>query len=77
MTGWPAWDTSRPAELVRYIQIDDLHTVMPDGAVLPGRSATPPDLRLRQVFDAFAAAGTDYVDESFRTTGLQEIRPPD
>ncbi|KOX33455.1 hypothetical protein ADK67_06135 [Saccharothrix sp. NRRL B-16348] len=78
MTDWPLWDQSVPEDLLRYVQTGTLPSVMPEGAVLPGRSAAPPEIRLRRVFDAFAAAGTDYADESFAGTGrYQHIRPPD
>ncbi|MFJ9368760.1 hypothetical protein ACIRRA_30640, partial [Nocardia sp. NPDC101769] len=52
--------------------------VVSEGVTLPGPSAAAPELRLRRVFDGFAATGTDYADEPFTSTGdLQDIRTPD
>ncbi len=77
MTAWPMWSPAEPTALLRYVQTDIVSLVMPTGVMLPGRSSAPAELRLSRVFDAFAAAGTDYADESFTTSDGQRIRPPD
>ncbi len=44
---------------------------------LPSRSGAPPQVRVRQLFEAFSRAGVRYGDEQPAAAGEQEIRPPD
>ena len=78
MTGWPPWKRTEPAELLRYVTTGALATLLPPDVRLPGRSGAPPEVRLRQLFAAFAAADVRYADEELGVAdGEQEIRPPD
>ncbi|MBV9312164.1 MAG: hypothetical protein JO100_00200 [Pseudonocardia sp.] len=77
MNGWAPWRRAEPDELLRFVHIDALAAVMPAQVRLPGRSGAPPEVRLRQLFTAFAAAGVRYADEVPGEPGEQDIRPPD
>ena len=77
MTAWPPWRRDDPTQLLRYVQPGALATVLPPGSRPPGRSGAPPEVRLRQVFAAFAAADVRYADEELGVGGEQDIRPPD
>ena len=77
MTGRPPWRRAEPAQLLRYVATGGLGTVLPPDVRLPGWSGAPPEVRLRQLFAAFAAADVRYADEEPGAAGEQEIRPPD
>jgi len=77
VTAWPPWRRDDPTQLLRYVQPGALATVLPPGSRPPGRSGAPPEVRLRQVFAAFAAADVRYADEELGVGGEQDIRPPD
>ena len=79
MSEWPRWDrATKPGELACYVQTGVLARLIPAGTVLPGRSGAPAEIRVRQLYEAFAAAGVRYADEPFTSTpDGQDIRTPD
>lgn len=77
MTGWPPWRRAEPQELPRYVHTGVLGRLLAPEARLPGRSGAPPQVRVRQLFEAFSRAGVRYGDEQPAAAGEQEIRPPD
>jgi hypothetical protein len=76
MTGWPRWDRpSAPGALIHYVQRDVSSRLVPG---IPGPSAELPVDRLREAYQALAAAGVTYADEPTGSRpGRQAIRPPD
>jgi hypothetical protein len=77
VSGWPPWRRAQPAQLPRYVHTGVLATVLRPQCRLPGRSGAPPEVRVRQLFEAFAAAGVRYADEPPTAVGEQDIRTPD
>jgi Tetratricopeptide repeat len=77
VTGWPPWRRAQPAQLARYVHTGVLARVVRPGLRLPGRSGAPPEVRVRQLFEAFADAGVRYADEQPAAAGEQDIRTPD
>jgi len=77
VTGWPPWRRAQPAQLRRYVHTGVLAKVLPPERGLPGRSGAPPEVRVRQLFEAFAGAGVRYADEPPAAAGEQDIRTTD
>ncbi|MBV8540505.1 MAG: ATP-binding protein [Pseudonocardiales bacterium] len=77
MTGGPRWRRARPAWLARYVHTGVLARLLRPGLGLPGRAGAPPEVRVRQLFEAFAGAGVRYAEEQPATAGEQGIRTPE
>jgi tetratricopeptide (TPR) repeat protein len=77
VTGWPPWRQAQPAQLARYVHTGVLAKMLRPERGLPGRSGAPPEVRVRQLFEACAGAGVRYADESPAAAREQDIRTPD
>src|SRR5690349_14035452 len=74
---WPRWSaTHHPKALIQYIQRGAAADFL--GTRMPGPSDAPVAERARELYEAFAGQGIQYVDEPTTSDlGRQAIRPPD